>query len=36
MALEKTLRARPELIERAVLSSDDLRCLADLKEEHGR
>lgn len=36
MALEKTLRARPELIERAVLSSDDLRCLADLKGEHGR
>jgi len=36
MALEKTLRARPELIERAMLSSDDLRCLADLKEEHGR
>ena len=35
-ALENTLRARPDLLERAVLSSDDRRCLADLKGEQGR
>lgn len=34
-ALEKTLHARPELLERAVLSSDDRRCLKELAGEVG-
>ena len=32
-ALGKTLHARPELLERAVLSSDDRRCLKELEGE---
>ncbi|MRR36978.1 tRNA (guanosine(37)-N1)-methyltransferase TrmD [bacterium] len=32
-ALEKTLHARPELLEGAVLSSDDRRCLKELVRE---
>uniref|UniRef100_A0A831UD28 tRNA (guanine-N(1)-)-methyltransferase n=1 Tax=Geobacter metallireducens TaxID=28232 RepID=A0A831UD28_GEOME len=32
-ALEKTLQTRPELLERAVLSSDDRRCLKELAGE---
>lgn len=32
-ALEKTFHARPDLLERAVLSSDDRRCLKELAGE---
>ncbi len=32
-ALEKTLRTRPDLLERAVLNSNDRQCLAELEAE---
>ncbi|CAG0937475.1 tRNA (guanosine(37)-N1)-methyltransferase TrmD [Geobacter sp.] len=32
-ALEKTLRTRPDLLERAVLNSNDRQCLAELESE---
>lgn len=32
-ALEKTLRTRPDLLERTVLNSDDQHCLAELEVE---
>jgi tRNA (guanine37-N1)-methyltransferase len=35
MALEKTFRNRPELLERAALSDEDREMLADLKRERG-